>query len=102
MLARLKIAYEPFWAVGSEWHQATPQQEAVVIKMCFSQIFGENAAQNLVILYGGSANSVNAAALFSQRWVYGLLIGADSLNADQFLAIVRAGISEQQIKGKLA
>src|SRR5450830_189165 len=103
MLARLKIAYEPVWAIGSDGHQATPQQaeqEAVVIRMCFSQMFGDNAAQNLVILYGGSANPENAAALFSPRWVYGLLIGADSLNADQFLAIVRAGIAEPQTKGK--
>jgi len=102
-LTRLSIAYEPVWAIGSNGHQATPQQaeeEAVVIRKCFSQMFGQNAAQNLVILYGGSANPENAAALFSQRGVDGVLIGADSLNANQFLAIVRAGISVKQTEGE--
>jgi triosephosphate isomerase len=105
MLAHLSVAYEPVWAIGSNGHQATPQQaeeEDVVIRKCFSQMFGEQAAQMLAILYGGSVNPENAAALFSQRGVDGVLIGADSLNANQFLAIVEAGISESNTKRESA
>jgi fructose-bisphosphate aldolase, class I len=101
-LERLSIAYEPIWAIGNSGHHATPQQaeeEDIVIRNCFSQIFGEHAAQNLAILYGGSVNPSNAAGLFSQEGIDGVLIGADSLNAEQFLAIVQSGVSTTQVRG---
>ncbi len=95
-LTRLRIAYEPVWAIGNLGHQATPQQaqEAhAVIRRRFGQIFDEKSAQALAIQYGGSVNPENAAALLGRPGVDGALIGADSLHADQFLAIVQAAIS---------
>jgi fructose-bisphosphate aldolase class I len=97
MLPHLSIAYEPVWAIGNPEHGATPQQvqEAhTIIRRRFGQMFGEQPTQAISILYGGSVNPENAAVLFSQPWVDGVLIGGASLNADQFLAIVQAGISE--------
>ena len=102
-LTHLIIAYEPVWAIGSLGHHATPQQaqEAhAVIRRRFGQMFGEKSAQTLVIQYGGSVKPDNAAALLSQPGVDGALIGGASLNADQFLAIVRAGISASQTEGE--
>jgi triosephosphate isomerase len=96
-LTHLSIAYEPVWAIGGQGHYATPQQaqEAhAVIRRRFGQMFGEKSAQTLAIQYGGSVKPDNAAALLSRPGVDGALIGGASLNADQFLAIVRAGISE--------
>ncbi len=99
----LSVAYEPVWAIGSQGHHATPQQAQethAVIRRRFGQMFGEKSAQTLAILYGGSVKPENAAALLSRQGVDGGLIGADSLNADQFLAIVRAGICKPQTEGK--
>jgi triosephosphate isomerase len=98
-LSRLIVAYEPVWAIGSTGHQATPQQvqEAhALIRHRFGQMFGENAAQSLPIQYGGSVKPDSAAALLSQQGVDGALLGGASLIADQFIAIVHAGISESQ------
>ena len=98
-LIRLSIAYEPLWAIGKPGHHATPQQAQqahAVIRRRFGQMFDEKSAQTLTIQYGGSVKPENAAGLLSQPGVDGALIGGASLIADQFLAIVRAGISEPQ------
>jgi triosephosphate isomerase len=96
---RLSIAYEPVWAIGGQGHHATPQQAQqahAVIRRCFGQMFGKESAQMLAIQYGGSVKPENAAELLSRHGVDGALIGGASLNADQFLAIARAGIRELQ------
>jgi triosephosphate isomerase len=104
-LSRVTVAYEPVWAIGSSGHEATPQevQEAhALLRRRFAQIFGEKPAQSLAIQYGGSVKPEDAAALLSCHGVDGALIGGASLHADQFLAIVLAGINESQTKGKSA
>ncbi len=104
-LTRLTIAYEPVWAIGSLGHHATPQQaqEAhAVIRRRFGQMFDERSAQTLAIQYGGSVKPENAAALLGRPGVDGALIGGASLHADQFLAIVRAGIREPQTASQTA
>ena len=104
-LTGLSIAYEPLWAIGKLGHHATPQQAQqahAVIRHRFGQMFDEKSAQALTIQYGGSVKPENAAGLLSQPGVDGALIGGASLIADQFLAIVGAGISEPQSEEKPA
>ena len=104
-VTRLSIAYEPVWAIGGHGHHATPQQAQEshsVIRRRFGQMFGEPSAQTLAILYGGSVKPENAAALLIRHGVDGALIGGASLHADQFLAIVRAGIRAPQTEGESA
>jgi triosephosphate isomerase len=91
-LAKVVLAYEPVWAIGTG-QNATPeqaQQAHAFIRGRIAGKFGDAAAQALVIQYGGSVKPDNAASLMHQPDVDGGLIGGASLNADQFLAIVRA------------
>ncbi len=93
-LRHVVLAYEPVWAIGTG-KNATPEQAQQVhafIRGRIRQCFGENSASALPIQYGGSVKPDNAATLFHQADVDGGLIGGASLNADQFLAIVRAAI----------
>jgi len=96
-LPHLSIAYEPVWAIGNAEHHATPQQAQdahAILRRQFSQIFGETEAHRLTIQYGGSVVADNTAAFLSRHGVDGALIGGASLKADEFLAIIRAGIFE--------
>lgn len=93
-LRRVVLAYEPVWAIGTG-QNATPeqaQQAHAFIRDYIRRHFGAEAASSIVIQYGGSVKPDNAASLFSQADVDGGLIGGASLNADQFLAIVRAAL----------
>ncbi len=105
ILTRVSIAYEPVWAIGNSGHQATPQQAQDahgLIRRRFGQIYGEKSAQAVVIQYGGSVKPENAVSMLSPHGVDGALTGGASLHADQFLAIVQAGIGEAQVTGKSA
>jgi triosephosphate isomerase len=96
-LSHLSIAYEPVWAIGNGVHHATPQQAHdahLLIRRKLSEICGETWAQKLTVQYGGSVEPNNAAAFLGQHGIDGVLIGGASLKADEFLAIVNAGIIE--------
>ncbi len=99
-LNRLSIGYEPIWAIGERADHATAQQVQdahAIIRRCFAKIFDEKSANDLSISYGGSVNPENAGSLLSRDGVDGALVGSDSLDADQFLAIIRAGMSVSQV-----
>jgi triosephosphate isomerase len=93
-LKRVTLAYEPVWAIGTG-KNATPEQaqEAhTFLRHRVGELCGAAAARALTIQYGGSVNPGNAASLLAQPDVDGALVGGASLKADQFLAIVRAGL----------
>jgi triosephosphate isomerase len=94
MLDRLVLAYEPVWAIGTGVN-ATPEQAQAVhafLRERMGRHFSPTAAAKLVMPYGGSVKPDNAASLLSQPDVDGGLIGGASLKADQFLAIIKAGV----------
>lgn len=85
------IAYEPVWAIGTG-KTASPAEAQAVHANIRSIIAAEDGtiAGSLRILYGGSVKASNAAELFSQPDIDGGLIGGASLEAEQFLSIVKA------------
>lgn len=90
--ARLVIAYEPVWAIGTGV-VATPgqaQEMHRIIRDLVRERYGKSVADNISILYGGSCKPSNAAELFSNHDVDGGLIGGASLNAQDFMGIVNA------------
>jgi triosephosphate isomerase len=91
-VARLTIAYEPVWAIGTG-KTATPDQAQAVhafVRAKLGGIYGGTAAQQLRIQYGGSVKASNAAELFACPDVDGGLVGGACLAADEFAAIIRA------------
>jgi len=87
----INIAYEPVWAIGTG-HNATPEQAQQVHKFVRDQLgkrFGEEVAQDMLILYGGSVRPDNIYDLMMQPDIDGALVGSSSLDSEQFSAIVR-------------
>ena len=86
--ARLVVAYEPVWAIGTGL-TPTPADVAEVhgfIRRKLAERYGGEGS-NIRILYGGSVKPANAAELLGVPDVNGALVGGASLNADDFLAI---------------
>lgn len=88
--ARAVVAYEPVWAIGTGRHAdpADAQEMASAIRECIRERRGE-AADRVLILYGGSIDPGNAAALLAKRDIDGGLVGGASLDADTFAMCVR-------------
>jgi len=89
--APIIVAYEPVWAIGTG-KTATPAIAADahrVIRAEAAKAFGQSAADNLRILYGGSVKPDNAKALMAQPEIDGALVGGASLDPKSFTAIVK-------------
>jgi triosephosphate isomerase (TIM) len=89
--AKLAVAYEPVWAIGTG-KTATPQMASdahMVIRHEAEKAFGKEFAQKLRILYGGSVKPDNASALMSESEIDGALVGGASLEPASFTKIVK-------------
>jgi triosephosphate isomerase len=90
------IAYEPVWAIGTG-ETATPEQAQHIHLQIRTQLAKHdvNIANKIAIIYGGSLNTKNAQALFSQNDIDGGLVGGASLEAEAFIQIYQAAINSQ-------
>ena len=91
-LARVTLAYEPVWAIGTGRNATSAQAQEVhaLIRGLLGELAGQGVAQTVRIQYGGSVKADNAAELLSQPDVDGALVGGASLKADDFAKIVAA------------
>jgi triosephosphate isomerase (TIM) len=93
-LQRIVIAYEPVWAIGTG-KTATPEQAEQVhkyIRDILEELYSEQTAESILILYGGSVKPDNIIDLITQPDIDGALVGGASLKVDSFAEIVKKAV----------
>ncbi len=91
-LKKVVIAYEPVWAIGTGKTASSQQAEDMhaVIRKHLASKYGNDVAESISILYGGSVKADNAKELFACANVDGGLVGGASLKSREFVEIVKA------------
>jgi triosephosphate isomerase len=89
------VAYEPIWAIGTGKTATADDAEEVcgAIRKTLAEIFGQEMADGIRILYGGSAKPENVGGFLEKEDVDGALVGGASLKADSFAAMVRSAMT---------
>lgn len=97
-VAKLIIAYEPLWAIGTGETASSSRAEKAIafIRSIIAELFTEEISQDIRIMYGGSVNADNALELMSQPDIDGLLVGGASLYPDSFIEICKAGLTKKE------
>lgn len=90
--AKVVIAYEPIWAIGTGLTASVEQAQEMhaALRNHIAEKYGNSIADDISILYGGSVNAANAAQLFASPDVDGGLVGGASLKSRDFVEIIKA------------
>jgi triosephosphate isomerase len=90
-LGRVVIAYEPVWAIGTG-KTATPEDADAIhafVRSVIARLYGQVAADRIVIQYGGSVKPENAAQLMAKENIDGALVGGAALKPETFVPIAK-------------
>ena len=101
-MANVIIAYEPVWAIGVSGAVVSPQyaeKSHEIIRNCLAELYDQDRADSIPIIYGGSVDKENARPLIEQQQIDGLGIGRNAWDAEGFNRIMRKVIFEQK-RGK--
>ncbi|KHT58331.1 triosephosphate isomerase [Photobacterium gaetbulicola] len=85
------IAYEPVWAIGEQGVPASPYEAEnglYTIRQALIDMFGEDKAQQIILLYGGSVHQDNAAELIAQPSIDGLFVGRAAWDAEGYAELL--------------
>ncbi len=95
-LQNFVVAYEPIWAIGTGKTASAEQAQEMHahIRNVFAKKYGEEVAESISILYGGSVKANNAKEIFGKKDVDGGLVGGASLIASEFVEIIGSLKSE--------
>lgn len=90
--SRIVIAYEPIWAIGTgnPCDTEEAQKMSLLIRKIISKIYSNRISKNIRIIYGGSVNRKNAQGYIKEAGLQGLLAGGASLDAEEFISIVKS------------
>lgn len=84
------IAYEPSWAIGSGKSASADQAEegCYLIRQTVADLYGDDVANQMRVLYGGSVNPENISQIMAKQNIDGVLAGGASLDPETFLQLV--------------
>lgn len=89
---KVVVAYEPIWAIGTGLAATSEQAQAIcggVVRAAIAEVYGDDVAQEVVVLYGGSTNDKNITEIMQQPDIDGALIGGAALKVDSYASMVR-------------
>lgn len=91
-IENINIAYEPVWAIGTGNNCSIDEtmSSTLFIRKIVSQIYNRKIADNTRILYGGSVKADNSGSYIKDAGTNGLLVGGASLNAEEFIKIIKS------------
>lgn len=93
-IKNMVVAYEPVWAISSNGGENCSVDEAmtsiVFIRKIIAELYNRETADSIQVIYGGSVKSFNSADYLKNAGANGLLVGDASLDAQEFIAIVKS------------
>jgi len=91
-VAKIVIAYEPIWAIGTGLAATSQQAQEIcgsVVRAAVAEVYGNDVAEQVRVLYGGSTNDKNISEIMQQPDIDGALIGGAALKVDSYSGMVK-------------